>query len=249
MQPILFEIRDVAISSYGFFLALAFGVGFWVRHVEKQRLGWERDKRHRYVSAAALCGAVVGSKLGMVLFLPAASVSEVFKGVARFDFSGKTVVGALIGGYVAVELAKKILGIRKRTGDGFAVAIPLAQGIGRLGCYLHGCCFGTPGEQPWSVYLWGAQRHPVQLYEAALDFSLAAILYLSRHTAYPNGHLFRRYIFGYACIRLLTDFFRGDPAMRFLSLTLVQWICLGAALIFGRIVYRGWKADPAKEPA
>ena len=183
----------------------------------------------------------------MVFFLPASSFSEVLKSVTRLDFSGKTVVGALIGGYIAVEIAKKLLGIRKRTGDSFAVAIPLAQGIGRFGCYLHGCCFGLPSDLPWSVNLWNTTRHPVQLYEAALDFSLAAILYLSRRTSYPNGHLFRRYILGYACIRLVTDFFRGDPAIRFLSLTFVQWICMGTALIFGFIVYQGWKSDPTKE--
>lgn len=242
MKPILFEIGHIAIPSYGFFLALAFGTGFWMRHLEKKRLGWERDNKHRVVSVAALLGAVVGSKLGMVFFLPAGSFPLLFANTMRFDFSGKTVVGALIGGYIAVEIAKKVMGIRKATGDGFAVAIPLAQGVGRLGCFLHGCCFGAETSVPWSVFLAGTHRHPAQLYEAALDFLLAALLFFTRRRPYPNGHLFRRYILGYAIIRFFTDFFRGDPANHILFFTVVQWISLATALAFGVIVFRGFQS-------
>jgi prolipoprotein diacylglyceryltransferase len=90
------------------------------------------------------------------------------------------VIGALMGGYLGVEIAKKLVGIRHSTGDAFAVAVPLSLGIGRIACVLGGCCYGTPSHQPWAIHLAGADRHPVQLYEAALDFALAAAVFSVR---------------------------------------------------------------------
>ena len=245
MLPVLFNIGDLRIPSYAVFLALAFGVGFWVRHIEKRRLGWQARPAQRYISVAALLGAVVGSKIGMIFFLPPDVTMSVLAQLLVFDFTGKTVVGALIGGYLSVELAKKALGIKEKTGDAFAVAIPLGQGIGRMGCFLHGCCFGRETPLPWGVFLEGTMRHPVQLYEGALDFLLAALLWATRRTSYPQGHLFRRYILGYACIRFFTEFFRADPALYFGGLSVVQWISLTASVCFGWIVYVGFRDSRA----
>ena len=247
MLPVLFNIGDLRIPSYGLFLALAFGFGFWVRHVEKGRLGWQARPEQRYVSVAALLGAVAGSKLGMIFFLPPDVTMGVMAQLLVFDFTGKTVVGALIGGYLSVEIAKKALGIKEKTGDAFAVAIPLGQGIGRLGCFLHGCCFGRETPLPWGVFMEGATRHPVQLYEGALDFLLAGLLWATRKTTYPQGHLFRRYILGYACIRFFTEFFRADPALYVWGLSIVQWISLAAAVGFGWIVYAGFRESSAAQ--
>ncbi len=52
--------------------------------------------------------------------------------------SGKTIIGALLGGTLAVELARRHLGIRRRTGDLFALPITIGIAIGRIGCFLAG---------------------------------------------------------------------------------------------------------------
>ena len=55
------------------------------------------------------------------------------------------------GGCIGVEIIKKIIGHKEPTGDAFALAIPLGHIIGRLGCLLGGCCYGTICNFPWGV--------------------------------------------------------------------------------------------------
>ncbi len=243
MKPVLFHIGAVPVTAYAAFVALAFVAAWAVRRAEKARLGFDRDPRQRYVGLGALLGAVLGAKLGMLLFTPPTHLWETLQQALSFDFTGKTVVGALIGGYVGVEIAKKWVGIRHSTGDAYAVALPLGQAIGRLGCFFNGCCYGTPSDVPWATFVHGALRHPVPLYESALDLTLAAALWWTRHDPRPQGHLFRRYLVGYATIRFVTEFWRGDPEVTLGPLSLVQWVCLVAACGFAALIVRGERAS------
>ena len=63
-------------------------------------------------------------------------------------------VGALLGGTVAVEWIKRRLGVTQRTGDLFAIPMCVAIAIGRLGCFFSGLgdhTFGSPTNLPWGV--------------------------------------------------------------------------------------------------
>lgn len=244
MRPVLFTLFGAPVGGYAFFVGLSFLIAFAIRHVEKRRLGYDDDPRHRFVSLGALLGAVVGAKLGMLLFEPLSAFPEMLRRMASLDFSGKTVVGALAGGYVGVELAKKWVGITRSTGDAFAVALPVAQGIGRLGCLFHGCCYGTPWSGPWAVFIADAQRHPAQLYEALFDFALAAWLWSIRKQGHPEGHLFRRYLVGYAMIRFVVEFVRGDPVNQLGPLSSVQWLCLVVIIGFSVLIWRRERDQP-----
>jgi prolipoprotein diacylglyceryl transferase len=239
MRPVLFTLAGVPITGYAFFVALAFVLAFAVRRAEKARLGWEKDPRQRYVGVGALLGAVVGAKAGMLLFEPLDVWRTTLERMMSLDFSGKTVIGALIGGYIGVELTKKVVGITKSTGDAFAVALPVAQGTGRLGCFFHGCCYGEVSDVAWAVHMQGASRHPSQLYEAVLDLGLALWLWTIRKEPRPAGHLFRRYLVGYASIRFVVEFFRGDPVNALGPLSSVQWVCLAAIIGFVWLIWRG----------
>lgn len=239
MLPVLFTVGGISITGYAVFVLAAFGVGLAVRRSEARRLGQVRWPGYHWVGVGALLGAVVGAKLGMVLFLPSEQLQRVLFAITEADFSGKTVVGGLAGGYLGVELAKKLVGIHVSTGDAFAVALPLGQAVGRVGCFFNGCCYGTPSSLPWSTQVAGALRHPTQLYEAALDLLLAAGLWHVRLRGYPNGHLFRRYLVGYAAIRLGLEFVRGDPGVSLGPLSAAQWVCLAVMVVFGVLLWRG----------
>jgi prolipoprotein diacylglyceryltransferase len=84
---------------------------------------------------------------------------------------GRSVEGAVAGGIVAVEIYKRVAGIRTRTGARFALPFCVGVAIGRIGCYLAGVddfTYGTPTALPWGHDFGdGIFRHPVQLYEAA----------------------------------------------------------------------------------
>lgn len=216
-------------SSYAVFAALAFLAAWRIRSAELRRLGMAQDPQMRRLGWAALAGAIVGAKLGMVLF----EAGPWLAALANFDLTGKTVVGGIAGGIAAVELAKWRLGIRVRTGDAWAVAVPVAQAIGRIGCLLHGCCAGVASEVPWAVEIGGVRRHPTQLYEAALDVALAGVLWSIRQKPRPAGNLFRLWVVGYAAIRFAMEFLRADAVPQLGPLTWVQIVCVLAFCGYG----------------
>lgn len=239
VHPVFITVASVPVKSYTVFVAMAFVVAYAVRKMEARRLGLAPMPGYAWVGVGCLLGAVAGAKLGLLLFVPAEQFASVLGAGGDLDFSGKTVLGALAGGYMGVEVAKKVVGIRVSTGDSFAVAVPLGQAVGRLGCLFNGCCYGTPTQLPWGVQMAGAVRHPVQLYEAGLDLALAALLWGWRGRRWPQGHLFRRYLVGYACIRLVAEHWRGDPTVMAGPLTLAQWFCLAVAVVFAALIVRG----------
>jgi phosphatidylglycerol:prolipoprotein diacylglycerol transferase len=111
------------------------------------------------------------------------------------------------------------------------VAVPLSLGLGRLACFLGGCCYGTPSDHAWAVHMAEASRHPVQLYEAVLNLALAAVVYSARRIPLPPGDLFKFSLVGYALIRVVLDPWRGDARLWLGPLSLVQITCLVAIAV------------------
>src|SRR5262249_17846775 len=121
------------------------------------------------VGIAGLLGGVVGAKIGMLVFLGPA---EFWRLLPTLPSHGAPYTGALFGGYVAVVLAERALGVDRCTGDLVAPFLPLGQAIGRLGNLLAGDAYGLPTTLPWGIHQAGAVRHPVQLYELVPDLLL-----------------------------------------------------------------------------
>jgi phosphatidylglycerol:prolipoprotein diacylglycerol transferase len=104
--------------------------------------------------------------------------------------TGKTIVGALLGGYAGVEFAKRIVDYRQPTGDLFAIVAPIGIILGRIGCLLHGCCLGiqcAPG--PWSMKdIHGIHRWPAVPAEILFNvFALGSFAYLRRRHLLPDS--------------------------------------------------------------
>src|SRR5260221_406752 len=106
-----------------------------------------RDERLVIIYAAALVSAFLGAKL---VYL-AAEGWMFWNWPERWMIwaTGKTILGALLGGYAGVELAKKFTGYTQPTGDLFALIAPLGIALGRVGCLLHGCCLGKRCTPAW----------------------------------------------------------------------------------------------------
>jgi phosphatidylglycerol:prolipoprotein diacylglycerol transferase len=141
--------------------------------------------------------------------------------------SGRTVVGGLIGGTLAVVLARRLLGLRGRSGNLFAPALALAIAIGRLGCFCAGCCHGVPSALPWAVDFGdGVPRHPTQLYESLFALGLFFALRRAEGRAPAPGTLFRAFMLAYFSFRFLVEFLRTDVPF-IAGLTLAQVASLG----------------------
>ncbi len=142
--------------------------------------------------------------------------------------NGKTIVCGMVGAYLGVELVKWIYRIRIKTGDSFAVPMAVAVGIGRLSCFVAGCCYGTPTDLPWGVQFPNVDllpRHPTQLYESLFHLVMAGVLAGLQHRNMLPGQLVKLYIMTYLVYRFGTEFIRPEPQM-WVGLTAYQWFAL-----------------------
>ena len=201
-----------------------------------------------FIGLGAFCGAMIGAKLPFVL-----SDWDGFLSGAAWFANGKTILCGLVGGYFGVELAKWQLGIRIKTGDSFAAPVAAAVGIGRLGCFHAGCCYGTPTRLPWGVVFPSVDslpRHPTQLYEAAFHLTAAGVLYWLWSRGYFRGQLIKLYILSYLAYRFLTEFIRPEAELAG-GLTGYQWAALVLAGLFVWLWIRdarAIRANPALVP-
>jgi prolipoprotein diacylglyceryltransferase len=143
---------------------------------------------------------------------------------------GKTIVGGLAGGTLAVEWVKRRIGESRRTGDAFVLPLALGMAIGRVGCFLAGLgdhTQGGPTTLPWGVDFGdGIPRHPTTLYEIVALGGLAAwAAAWSRHPLKQEGDLFRGFFAGYAAFRFGLEFLKPDDH-DWLGLSAIQIVCL-----------------------
>lgn len=150
---------------------------------------------------------------------------------------GKTIVGGIIGGWAGVEIAKKILGVAVRTGDGYVIPLCLGIAIGRIGCFLTGLpdhTYGTATGLPWGIDFGdGIRRHPTQLYEVIWLLGMAAIFWRAgagwrRDT---GGQMFRWFIVGYLLFRFAIEFIKPSfkPYAGFSAIQLTSLAAAGVA--------------------
>jgi phosphatidylglycerol:prolipoprotein diacylglycerol transferase len=150
----------------------------------RMRRGDVIDEPKRWtVIAAAAVGALVGSRvLGLAEQWPTVLAAARSRHIPALLFTpgGKTIVGGLLGAWLAVELIKRFSGIEARTGDLFAIPLCIGIAVGRVGCLVAGLAddtFGKPTNLSWAVDFGdGIGRHPVQLYEILFLALLAFLL-------------------------------------------------------------------------
>lgn len=190
------------------------------------------------IALGAFCGAMFAAKLPFLF----GDWQRLASGAAWFD-SGKTIVFGLVGGYFGVEAAKWALDIRVKTGDSFAVPVAVGIAIGRLACFVGGCCYGTHTSLPWGVDFGDGPRHPTQLYETAFHLSAAlALALLERHDLF-RGQRIKLYIMAYLVYRFATEFIRPEPQLLW-GLTGYQLTCLAFLPVFAAL----WARDARSRP-
>jgi phosphatidylglycerol---prolipoprotein diacylglyceryl transferase len=212
------------------FEILAYTVGYQLYRRNRQQSGdFLPDEQRWIIIAAAAVGALLGSRiLGILEQAPRLTITwHTF-----LQPGGKTIVGGLLGGWIAVEITKHLRGIPSRTGDLFAVPLCIGIAVGRVGCLLAGLAddtYGTPTLLPWAINFGdGVPRHPTQLYEILFLVVLAIILHHYNQRPHPEGATFRLFLFVYLLWRLLIDFIKPQPFIH--GLNLIQWACLAGLL-------------------
>ena len=235
MYPWL-HLGPLVISTYSLLFLCAFIVGGILAYREAQRQRRATEALLR-VSLGALTGGVIGAKAFMILYL---GLQTYIKVLPYLLYSGQSWTGALFGGYLGVLLVKRFSHIRYSTGDVFAVALPLAQAIGRLGNLLGGDPFGLPSNLPWAIMQGGVRRQPSALYELVLDLLLFVVILRLRDKMPRSGDLFKLYVVGYCSFRFLVDFTRDDPHVLW-NFTLVQVLYSVTIITFAFQLVRSYR--------
>jgi phosphatidylglycerol:prolipoprotein diacylglycerol transferase len=177
------------------------------------------DKRLLYVMLLGFAGGILGAKLVQWALLGFPGGAAAFVDPAG---GGRTIIAGIVCGWIAVEIAKRRLGIRRSTGDYFALALPAGEAVGRIGCFLAPCCVGAETTARLAVFQLGAWRHPAQLYAIAIALAILGILLALRGRLPREGDLFRAYLLLYGLGRFSLEFLRQRDELYF-GLSLAQW--------------------------
>jgi phosphatidylglycerol---prolipoprotein diacylglyceryl transferase len=235
------------------FESLGYATGYAVFRRLRARRGDVIDEPQRWtVIAAAAVGALVGSRLlGLAEQWPTALAALRAGHLKALLVSGggKTIVGGLLGGWLAVELAKRVSGIRSRTGDLFVIPLVVGIAVGRVGCFLAGLADDTCGKAtslPWAVDLGDhVPRHPVQLYEIA--FLAFVALGVSLPARLREGARFRIFLGSYLAWRLAIDFLKPQPLVW--GMSLIQWTCVAGLCALGLLGWLDLRSASSRTPA
>ncbi len=221
----------MTLGEFFTFLAYVAGATVFFIAARERRLSTEGMK---LVAFWGVVGGVLGARIAAWLSTPGADAASLTAP------GGRALIGGLLGGWLFVEIAKKRLGIRRSTGDLWALALPTGEAIGRIGCYFNGCCFGTrcdAAHLPWAIFQHGAWRHPAQLYATLIAATIFVILWNLRAKTRREGDLFRLYLLLFTFGRFVLEFFRESPAI-IGPLSLAQLICLEIAAII--VIWHGY---------
>lgn len=172
-----------------------------------------RDERLVLIYVAALVSAFVGAKL---VYLGAEGWLH-WHDPNRWVIlaTGKSITGALLGGYLGVEIAKRLLKYNAITGDWFAIIVPIGVMLGRIGCMLNGCCLGKVCRQNWYTIADGSgvPRWPASQVEFLFNAVMLGVILLLRWGKIAPGQLFHIYLIAYGAFRFFHEFLRDTPAI------------------------------------
>jgi len=234
LHPVLLDLGFTQIPTYGVLSATGMLLALWLS---------VRAGRREQIPAATildlcfwlLCAGIAGSwLLNVLLQLPHYSTGFVF-----------------YGGAIAAAGALWLFARRRRLdpwrlGDVLAPGAALAHALGRLGCFAAGCCYGKTCPAPPGVHFPALDTavHPTQLYEAAGNVALFFALVVLRPRKRFHGAVLLAYAAGYATLRFVVEFWRGDPRGELGGWSTSQIVALAvAAAVAGAAATR--RAPPA----
>lgn len=270
MRPRIVEYLDSLIGAgwlvpdFGIVQALAILLGAYLAIREAERRGLETSRVFR-IGLVTVVAAIVGSRLFIVFQYFDYFMENPLQIFAYWN-GGTASSGAYIGGMVGALLACR--GWRFPTAKFLDLAAPsvaLAIGIGRVGCFLNGCCYGTVCELPWGMRFpegSGAHDahladrliaagdlslpvHPTQLYEAIFAFLLFGLLILYRRYQRRDGELVALLFLLYPIVRFLNEFVRADERGEVGIISFPQALALVAMIASAIFLLR--RPSPPKE--
>jgi phosphatidylglycerol---prolipoprotein diacylglyceryl transferase len=238
MHPILFEIGNWPVYSYGVLLALAYLAGLQMAVVRARRRQIDAAKVMD-LGIYLIIAALVGAKLMLI-----AVDFDYFRHQPRELLSLVRAGGVFYGGLLAaLAVGLWLVGRYKlqpwTVADLIAPGIALGHVVGRFGCLLAGCCYGRPTSVPWAITFTNPAAatnvgtplntplHPTQLYDAGAELLIMTVLLLTERRGRPfPGRTFWLYMLLYAISRYIVEIYRGDERGMILGVSTSQFVSI-----------------------
>jgi phosphatidylglycerol---prolipoprotein diacylglyceryl transferase len=244
MYPDIFHISF--LHTYGFLVCLGFLVALWLVERLARRAGLD-ERAVSNLGIWCAVAALAGAKLMMFLV----DAPYYWRNPGEIFSLSTLQAGGVFYGGLLFALATAGLYMRRQhlppreTSDVFAPAIALGHGIGRLGCFAAGCCWGTECHRPWAVTFTspeanqnvgvplGVPLHPAQLYEAGAEFLICGFLLWRISKRHSPGAIISLYLLLYGAVRFAVEFVRNHEQGNLWGTPLdaSQWISLGLMLL------------------
>jgi phosphatidylglycerol:prolipoprotein diacylglycerol transferase len=260
MHPVLGQVGPVTILTHDAFTVLALVVGLSIYYRELSRRGW-LETRIVWISLAAVLAGAIGART-----ITAWEHVEYYTSLGgvplsvAIENSGKSLIGALAGGYLGIVLAKRAFGYTRSTGDCYVLAIPIATAIGRVGCFLSELPLGTPTTLPWGVSVSAEAAaafarcpgcelpmHPSMLYEILFNLVAVAVIVRYRARVPVVGDTLKLYLLAAGTFRFIVEFVRGNEPQA-LGLTGPQWVLIPLVGLLLAHFARQWWRDAWRVP-
>ena len=225
MYPEICKVGPFTIFSYGLMLVVAFSVSVSLACRKAASKNIEPDRIFNLAFLSFISG-VIGARIFYVIENFGYYAREPIE-IIKLQHGGLSWFGGLAAGSIAaaVYIKKNKLGVY-RVLDLIAPFIALAQAIGRVGCFLNGCCYGK--ESSAGIYFPAHDKTliPTQLYSSLLLLAIFLVLRVLQDRPHRDGEVVFTYLLLYSLKRFFIEFWRADNPAIFHHLTLFQLISL-----------------------
>ncbi len=213
----LLKIGPITIYGYGLMTAIGIIAAYLSCEYRAKKKGLDHTKVFGLVVFCCLFGYIGSKLLYFLTILPEikADPSIILRSLA----DGWVVMGGIIGGVIGalIYLRWQKLDVWRFMDTGFA-SVALAQGFGRIGCFLAGCCYGCQTDSAFCVVFHNSAHAPndvplvpTQLISSALDFLLFfGLVLFERSSRHKSGMSVGMYLTCYSVGRFILEFYRGD---------------------------------------
>ncbi|MCX5695536.1 MAG: prolipoprotein diacylglyceryl transferase [Candidatus Omnitrophica bacterium] len=225
MHPEICKIGPLTIYSYGLALVIAFMVSTFLAARLAKKNGIDPDiifNLSFLIFISGIAGARIFYVINNLSYYSQKPLEIIMLQKGGLAWFGGLITGVFCGIFY---LRLKKLPVLK-IADLFAPFAALGQAIGRLGCFLNGCCFGK--ESAYGIYspVQEAVLIPTQLYSSLLLVIIFIILRVLQGRPHKEGQIFFIYLLLYCAKRFFMEFFRGDSPAFLFQLTLFQVISI-----------------------
>ncbi len=270
MHPILLQFGPLALHSYGVMLMLAFLAGLLLSRGQARRRGLDPDLPLDLGVWILIASVIFARGLYLALSWHEQPL-PLSEAVAVWRSGGLSFFGGLLGGVLAaLAFAWRARLSFWTLADVMSPGLALGYAIARIGCFLNGCCYGTPTHGlHWGVTFPGLTPEPVyptQLYSSAGSLLIMAALLWLQPRLKSSGQLFAAYLLLYSVLRGVVEIFRLAPGavsdtgttgtaerlVPSLPISQAQLACalllIAAAALFIHLSRRDAKAAPLPTP-